>query len=270
MIGKKAWKNLTSTSDFRCFVTDYYNHYYNKNSAPASPVTDAKSKDLQYDEISSLIFKTYTGGSNATITGTYGPRWLLDYVLFQENNAYYTTVHYLLEAVDGSDETIESLTLKLQQKSKQIESLNAKLDKTNELLKQQNDMIKEQTKIMREQRERIESLNSKLDDQKLYMTNWMNELTKTVTDSTSMKAFKPLFEKLQSSLCEEFDIEIQKQIKQLIDILQELHPDATQVWFNRSYRKIYTDNGKVTCDVLKSSDERHELTEAEIRKLKFK
>ena len=75
LIGKKAFRQLQTTADFRNFVTDYYNHYYN----------DDNCNILSYDEIASTIFKTYTGGSNATITGTYGPSWLLEYILLHRN-----------------------------------------------------------------------------------------------------------------------------------------------------------------------------------------
>ena len=63
---------------------------------------------------------------------------------------------------------------------------------------------------------------------------------------------------------------IDEAIAPIIALFYQLHPNATQVYYNHAYRLLIIQNDKIYCHILKSSNQLHELTEEELHKLRFK
>lgn len=252
-IGSTSFRRLKDKDHFQQFVEQYYNY---KNLATT-----------KYSDIEKMIFTNFPESENETIGGIYGPKWILDYVLISTNVKYYSLIHKLIEAADDSSEDFESRikTLKEQLKRKQfkIDKLIEKIDRQNELLLKQNEMMKEQTQLIRQQRE--DASKNKTD-----LQEWIQKLSETVSETKTMRSFKPLFSELQNEIARQLNLEIQQLQLKLNELLMELHPNATKVWFNRSYRTLHIDGEEVSCDVLRGKKDKHILTEEEIRKLTFK
>ena len=68
----------------------------------------------------------------------------------------------------------------------------------------------------------------------------------------------------------EIEEHIDEAIAPIIALFYQLHPNATQVYYNHAYRLLIIQNDKIYCHILKSSNQLHELTEEELHKLRFK
>ena len=252
-IGSISFRRLKDKDHFQQFVEQYYNY---KNSTTS-----------RYIDIEDMIFTNFPESENDIIGGIYGPKWILDYVLISSNVKYYSLIHKLIEAADDSSEDFESrikiLKDQLKRKQFKIDKLIEKIDRQNDLLLKQNEMMKEQTQLIRQQRE--DAAKSKTD-----IEEWMKRLSETVSETKTMKSFKPVFSELQNEIAQQLHLEIQQLQLKLNELLLELHPNATKVWFNRAYRTLHINGEEVSCDILRGRKDKHVLTEEEIRKLTFK
>ena len=68
---------------------------------------------------------------------------------------------------------------------------------------------------------------------------------------------------------EKVDVVIANQ-NTILQLLQDIHPNATAVWYNHAYRKLSNDGDRVYCAVRKDTDDTYELTEDDVKKWKFK
>ena len=68
----------------------------------------------------------------------------------------------------------------------------------------------------------------------------------------------------------EIEEHVDEAIAPIIALFYQLHPNATQVYYNHAYRLLIIQNDKIYCHILKSSNQLHELTEEELHKLRFK
>lgn len=64
--------------------------------------------------------------------------------------------------------------------------------------------------------------------------------------------------------------ELRNEIQALRGIINARLPGATQIWYNRAYRNIMEENGRLVCEVLRSSNDRHVLNEDELRNLRLR
>lgn len=73
----------------------------------------------------------------------------------------------------------------------------------------------------------------------------------------------------QEELHEEIH-ELKTEIQVLREIINLRLPGAKQIWFNRSYRDIEELEGRLVCSILKTSNDKHILTEEELKNLKLR
>ena len=66
------------------------------------------------------------------------------------------------------------------------------------------------------------------------------------------------------------NVELRNELQALRDIINARVPGATQIWYNRAYRNIMEENGRLVCEVLRNSNNRHVLNEDELRNLKLR
>lgn len=66
------------------------------------------------------------------------------------------------------------------------------------------------------------------------------------------------------------NVELRNELQALRDIINERLPGATQIWYNRAYRNIMEENGRLVCEVLRNSNDRHVLNEDELRNLRLR
>ena len=66
------------------------------------------------------------------------------------------------------------------------------------------------------------------------------------------------------------NVELRNEIQALRDIINARLPGATQIWYNRAYRNIMEENGRLVCEVLRNSNDRHVLNEDELRNLRLR
>ena len=66
------------------------------------------------------------------------------------------------------------------------------------------------------------------------------------------------------------NVELRNEIQALRDIINARLPGATQIWYNRAYRNIMEENGRLVCEVLRNSNDRHILNEEELRNLRLR
>ena len=66
------------------------------------------------------------------------------------------------------------------------------------------------------------------------------------------------------------NVELRNKLQALRDIINARLPGATQIWYNRAYRNIMEENGRLVCEVLRNSNDRHVLNEDELRNLRLR
>ena len=66
------------------------------------------------------------------------------------------------------------------------------------------------------------------------------------------------------------NVELRNELQALRDIINARLPGATQIWYNRAYRNIMEENGRLVCEVLRNSNDRHVLNEDELRNLRLR
>ena len=65
--------------------------------------------------------------------------------------------------------------------------------------------------------------------------------------------------------------EVQEQVLTMVQQLAARYPEATEIWFNRFYRRLHREpNGTVWCEVRKGSNERHQLDDYDLNNRKFR
>ena len=125
---------------------------YSTGERIRSPV---EISEMNFESIRDIVFHVEKGGDTRTkearVAGTYGPRYLVDYLIMLENPAYLILVHELLEAIDKlsqvqnttMESTIEDVTetlkahvAELEEELKVKDTIIAAKDKANGMLLQ--------------------------------------------------------------------------------------------------------------------------------------
>lgn len=181
--------------------------------------------------IASKIFHIEGGGDSRTkdakVAGTYGPRYLIDYLIMIEDPSYLITVHELLEAVDSLSQTANTTfteTLKetitaLEEKNKELENNIIVKDKANaSLLQHLHDcsekklQLKDKLFKTKEKKSRLEMKIDTLIEINNNQTQQLQEANVKLTDmNTNLLEANESIKQLQSTI-ENGKVEVVKSI----------------------------------------------------------
>ena len=113
MFGEKPFRQIRTNKVFRSMVLDIENSQLARNENNTDFMTvgiptvmnEGKNWSLDdYEELEKTIFYEAPHGKALSIvgmvSGVYGPRYLVDWLIMIENPAYYILVHELLESID--------------------------------------------------------------------------------------------------------------------------------------------------------------------------
>ena len=101
------------------------------------------------------------------------------------------------------------------------------------------------------------------------MTNQSNMIRRVQDDVHEIHDHIEHQEQAQEALNHEIH-ELRNEIHELRGIINARLPGATQIWYNRAYRNIMEENGRLVCEVLRNSNDRHVLNEDELRNLRLR
>ena len=126
------------------------------------------------------IFTEHRGGSKEVqfLTGTYGPRYLLDILIILTRPSYYKLIHELLETIDNGSHLKnrsfdEELRRTIAQKQEENEQLKAKF---NRISRERDQACKRLNKKNRDLHGLLREMNKKLDNQTLQLTQANTQL----------------------------------------------------------------------------------------------
>lgn len=126
------------------------------------------------------IFTEHRGGSKEVqfLTGTYGPRYLLDILIILTRPSYYRLIHELLETIDNGSHLKnrsfdEELRRTIAQKQEENEQLKAKF---NRISRERDQACKRLNKKNRDLHGLLREMNKKLDNQTLQLTQANTQL----------------------------------------------------------------------------------------------
>ena len=133
---------------------------------------------------------------NPNYVGTYGPRYILDFIIMTCNISYYKLIHEALESIDNYTSAtnksfiteINDIKSTYEYRIRHLNDENTSLKKDIEELKQinleQTKMIKKQTNKIDNQTKMIEEQTNKIDNQTKILTEVKQSLT-SIADSVS-------------------------------------------------------------------------------------
>ena len=195
----KLCKDLTGKSEkFRHLINDneqlqvlIRNYEYNLSTAEFRGTQFTVIKLTELD-----ILKTFNKNVDNNYKGTYGPRYMLDFIIMTCNISYYKLIHEALESIDNYTSAtnksftaeINDIKLTYEYRIKHLNDENTSLKRDIEELKQinleQTKMIKEQTNKIDNQTKMIKEQTNKIDNQTKILTEVKQSLT-SIADSVS-------------------------------------------------------------------------------------
>ena len=193
--------------------------------------TPVEIKELRYDIIAREIFHIEGGGDSRTkaakVAGTYGPRYLIDYLIMIEDPKYLITVHELLEAVDSLSitsnatftETLKETIIALEERNKELENKVAIKDRVNTSLLQhlhncseKKTQLKDKLLKSKEKKSRLEMKIDTLIEINNNQTQQLQEANVKLTDmNKDLKEANENIKQLQSTI-ENGKVEVVKSI----------------------------------------------------------
>lgn len=179
----KLCKDLTGIrTKFRDLILDNKQTFsklfesYEENSRREFPPTEISIQNLE--QVYLLI--TYNNVGN-NFKGTYGPRYLLDFIIIKCDISYYKLIHEALELIDNYANLNNS---SFEDEIKGIEERY--LFQIDELKKIHSGEIKKKDDCITELRESIKSLENKIDEQTKKIDNQTKILTEVKQSLTSI------------------------------------------------------------------------------------
>lgn len=153
------------------------------------------------------ILKTFNSGVGNDFKGTYGPRYMLDFIIITCNVKYYKLIHEALELIDNYanlnnssfedeikgieerylyqiDELKKIHSGEIKKKDDKIDELMKKIDKQSTLIDKQTSFINKQNTLIENQTKKIDEQTKKIDNQTKILTEVKQSLT-SIADSVS-------------------------------------------------------------------------------------
>ena len=193
--GKKPFYKVKDTQTFKYLCIQMENH--------DQLICRSCSDVSLYEEIKSRIEMTEEGNSTpeiARISGTYMPRYLLDYVIMTCDISYYKLIHELMDSIDQVAQErqrsfIEELQSNISEQNRKLERKRAKITRLDQLcneLRESNTNLANQMNEVREQNnqllednrhthQQLHQANHKLDS----LGHQINGLTNSFTSNFS-------------------------------------------------------------------------------------
>ena len=224
MIGKYPFRKLIEKDHFREFVLNNYKHYnpevsvigaYGpiskskekqhdqlRNSTDYSIGPDApieESKKIEYDAIAKQLFENYRGGTTPEVTGTYGPFWMIDYVILNEDTSYYWKIHDLVNSIDDlakaknvrfdhelatqiriNEEKLRDVELKNKYLQQQKKDCDSSIRKQKHKCSRLEAELKKQTQLLEDMHKKLDTANNKLDTLTTTIENGKKEVVRSI------------------------------------------------------------------------------------------
>ena len=192
VFGDKAFRDLRKTKEFKSIVIVIENSKLDRNEKSSnftserilSDVNEAQKWSLSsYAQLEKIIFYEAPHGDKRSpagkVLGTYGPRYLIDWLIMIENPIYYSLVHELLETIDeGAQLKNRSFDDELRRTIAQKQEENEKLkEKFNRINREHDKSFKRLNKRNRDLNSMIKDMNRKLDEAKDEIRNQTTALT---------------------------------------------------------------------------------------------
>ena len=195
MFGNKEFRDLRRTKEFKWIVIGIENSKLNRKEKSSNfttagipaVVNEAQKWSLSsYDQLEKMVFYESPRGDIRSpagkVSGTYGPRYLIDWLIMNENPIYYSLVHELLDSIDDGAQLknrsfVDELRRTIGQKQEENEKLREKFNRIN---REHDKSFKRLNKRNRDLNSMIREMNRKLDNQ----TNELRQARTELHDQT--------------------------------------------------------------------------------------
>ena len=139
------------------------------NMSPTRDTFQTSNFNVKY-LVSQNICLMFKIGVKLNEMGTYGPKWMLDYIILHFKPEYYKLIHEALETIDEvakvkNKSFKDEMELVIRSKEYEIQKLTSTIQEKDDKIEKQTARIDELIKTVNEQSTKIDTLNSKVDEQ---------------------------------------------------------------------------------------------------------
>ena len=208
--------------------------------------------------------------------GTYGPRYMLDFIIMTCNINYYKLIHEALESIDNytsttgksfdeeiawikqkyenelktKDDKISKLEELIKTQNNKIDNLETKIDNQTKTINEQSTKIDNQTKILTEVKQSLTSIADSVTDLNKHITSnvickyhillWLDKVNQNKTkssDDITIKTFVGLIENTPK-LSKTDKILLRENVSCSLDSFKQVLANLSNMAFTTNYRNI--------------------------------